>query len=36
MATFNCDQRKAINISVLGHNLLLLGKVGAGKTHTLK
>ena len=36
MEGLNADQRKAVNIAVLGHNLLILGKVGAGKTHTLR
>ena len=36
MEGLNADQRKAVNIAVLGHNLLILGKVRAGKTHTLR
>ena len=36
MDILNADQRRCVAICNLGHNLLILGKVGSGKTYTLK
>ena len=36
MDSMNPDQKRATKIALLGHNLLILGKVGTGKTYTLK
>lgn len=30
------EQRRALNIVKMGHNLLILGKVGVGKTHLMR
>ena len=35
MADLNEVQRRAKNICLLGHNLLIHGEVGSGKTYTL-
>jgi len=33
---FDEDQQQAFNLSVSGHNLLISGQAGTGKTHLLK
>ena len=36
MDKLNADQRRAVLICNLGHNLLILSKVGMGKTYTIQ